>query len=210
MTEETPPLGQPGNPIKLTDPKMMRALAHPARIAILTHLALHGPATATECADVAGLSPSACSYHLRALSRYGIVEEDAESAADGRQRPWRVRVLSFSIDSTSSVPAATRIAGQLLAESLRADNEETRARYLNRQSEYPDDWQHALGDSLDVAHVTPEELTELKHQIDEVIGRYRRLDPAERPQGTLPVRLSMDIYPWFGPEETRPGEAAAT
>jgi len=25
------------------------------------------PATATECADIAGMSPSACSYHLRAL-----------------------------------------------------------------------------------------------------------------------------------------------
>ena len=87
MADETPPLGMPGNPIKLTDPKMMRALAHPARFAILTHLALHGPATATECADVAGLSPSACSYHLRTLARYGITEEDADSAADGRQRP---------------------------------------------------------------------------------------------------------------------------
>ena len=203
MTDELPPLGQPGNPIKLTDPRMMRALAHPARIAIWTHLALHGPATATECADVAGLSPSACSYHLRALARYGIVEEDLDSAADGRQRPWRVRAFSYSIDTTSSVPAATRLAGQMLIESMRADTEETRARYLNRQAEYPDDWQHALGDSLDVAHVTAEELKELKREIDEVIGRYRRLDPAERPERTLPVRLSIDMYPWFGPEEAK-------
>jgi hypothetical protein len=203
MTDELPPLGQLGNPIKLTDPTMLRALAHPARIAIWTHLTLHGPATATECADFAGLSPSACSYHLRALARYGIIEEDPDSAADGRQRPWRVRGWSYSIDTTTSAPAATRLAGQMLIESLRADTEETRARYLNRQAEYPDDWQHALGDSLDVAHVTAEELKELKREIDEVIGRYRRLDPAERPEGTLPVRLSMDMYPWFGPEETK-------
>jgi DNA-binding transcriptional ArsR family regulator len=203
VADELPPYGMPGNPIKLTDPKMMRALAHPARFAILTHLALHGPATATECADVAGLSPSACSYHLRTLARYGIAEEDADSAADGRQRPWRVRVLSFSIDTTSSVPTAARLAGQMLVESMRTDGEQTRARYLDRQSEYPDEWQHELGDSLDVAHVTPEELQELKREIDEVIGRYRRLDPADRPEGTLPVRLSMDIYPWFGPEEAK-------
>src|SRR5579859_2346107 len=71
------------NPIQLTDPQMMRALAHQARIAIWLHLGLHGPATATECAEVAGLSPSACSYHLRTLARYGFVEEDPDSAADG-------------------------------------------------------------------------------------------------------------------------------
>lgn len=29
--------GTPGNPISLTDPRMMRALAHPARMAIWRH-----------------------------------------------------------------------------------------------------------------------------------------------------------------------------
>jgi DNA-binding transcriptional ArsR family regulator len=203
MADELPPLGMPGNPIKLTDPKMMRALAHPARIAIVTHLVLHGPATATECADVAGLSPSACSYHLRALARYGIVEEDRDSAADGRQRPWRARAVSFSIESDSTTPPATKLAGQLLAETFRADGEETRARYLNRQLEYPDEWQHELGDSTDIAHVTPEELHELKGELDKLFERYRRLDPGERPEGVLPVRISLDMYPWFGPEEAK-------
>lgn len=205
MTDDTPALGMPGNPVKLTDPRMMRALAHPARIAIWTHLGLHGPATATECADVAGLTPSACSYHLRALARYGIIEEDPDSAADGRQRPWRVRAVSYTIDTSSSAPATARLAGQMLTESLRADAEETRARYLNRQPEYPVDWQQALGDRQDVAHVTPAELGELKREIGEVLDRYRRLDPAERPDGVLPVRVWLDLYPWFGPEDCAAG-----
>jgi Helix-turn-helix domain len=55
------------------------------------------PATATECAEIAGLSPSACSYHLRTLARHGFVEEDRASAADGRERPWRARLLAFNI-----------------------------------------------------------------------------------------------------------------
>jgi hypothetical protein len=203
MADEVPPLGMPGNPIKLTDPTMMRALAHPARIAILTHLVLHGPATATECADVAGLTPSACSYHLRTLARYGITEEDLDSAADGRQRPWRARAVSFSIESDSSTPPATKLAGQLLAETFRADAEETRARYLTRQRDYPDDWQHVLGDSTDFAHVTPEELEELKGEIARILDRYRRMDPSERREGALPIRISMDMYPWFGPEEAK-------
>src|SRR5580692_1100658 len=134
--------GMPGNPVRLTDPKMMRALAHPARIAIWSHIALRGSVTATECAEVAGLSPSACSYHLRTLAKYGFIEEDRASAANGRERPWRAR--------------------RLLVENMRASSEEVRARYLDRQSEYPADWQRASGEIFSAAHVTPDELDELR------------------------------------------------
>src|ERR1700733_8012115 len=111
--------GTPGNPVSLTDPRMMRALAHPARMAIWQHLGLEGPATATECAAVAGLSPSACSYHLRTLARYGFVEEDPSHAADGRERPWRVKIVAFKIPTGAS-PPAVRDAAPLLGASASA------------------------------------------------------------------------------------------
>lgn len=193
----------PGNPVELTDPKMMRALAHQGRIAIWTYLGLHGPATATECAEIAGLSPSACSYHLRTLARYGFVEEDRASAADGRERPWRARMLAFSLDDAPGMPAATRVASRLLTENLRAAAEENRARYLTRQSEYPAEWQAAAGETFSVAHVTADELERLRDQVLEVMAPYIRLDPASRPAGTLPVRITLDLFPWFGPEEAR-------
>lgn len=195
--------GMPGNPVTVTDPKMMRALAHQGRIAIWTYLGLHGPATATECAQIAGLSPSACSYHLRTLARYGFVEEDPDSAADGRERPWRARMLAFSLEDVPGTPAATRVASRLLVENLRAAAEENRARYLARQSEYPADWQAAAGETFSVAHVTAEELDRMRAQVLEVMAPYIRLDPASRPTGTLPVRIMLDLYPWFGPEEAR-------
>jgi hypothetical protein len=193
----------PGNPVTVTDPKMMRALAHQGRIAIWTYLGLHGPATATECAQIAGLSPSACSYHLRTLARYGFVEEDPDSAADGRERPWRARMLAFSLEDVPGTPAATRVAGRLLVENLRAAAEENRARYLARQSEYPADWQAAAGETFSVAHVTAEELDRMRAQVLEVMAPYIRLDPDSRPTGTLQVRIMLDLYPWFGPEEAR-------
>ncbi len=202
-----PAPGTPENPITLTDPRMMRALAHPARIEIWTYLALHGAATATECAEVAGLSPSACSYHLRALAKYGIVEEDPDSAADGRQRPWRVKMVAFHIDTVETNPAV-KLAGRFLTESIRTATEESRARYLDRQEEYPVDWQKAIGEHNDVAHVTPAELKTLKRRISELIGPYRRLDPAARPPGTLPVHIAIDTYPWFGPDEAKLAEDA--
>jgi predicted ArsR family transcriptional regulator len=195
--------GMPGNPVKLTDPRMMRALAHPARIAIWSHIGLRGPATATECAEVAGLSPSACSYHLRTLAKYGFIEEDRASAANGRERPWRVRLLAFSMEDRPETSAAARMASRLLVENLRASAEETRARYLDRQSEYPAEWQAAPGETFSVAHVTPDELNELRAKLLEVMNTYVRLDPAERSPGALPVEIMLDTFPWFGPEEAK-------
>jgi DNA-binding transcriptional ArsR family regulator len=200
MADE-PEMGTPGNPIELTDPRMMRALAHPARIAIWTHLGLHGPATATECAEIAGLSPSACSYHLRTLARYGFVEEDPGSAADGRERPWRGRLYGFTMEDRPDTPAAARLASGLLAENLRAAAEEIRAQYVVRKAEYPAAWQAASGETFSVAHVTPEELEQMRAKVLEVMAPYIRLDPAERPPGALPVRVTLDLFPWFGPEE---------
>lgn len=199
--------GMPGNLVELTDPKMMRALAHQARIAIWLHLGLNGPATATECAEIAGLSPSACSYHLRTLARYGFVEEDRASAADGRERPWRARMLAFNLADVPGTPAATRVASRLLVENLRAAAEENRARYLMRQSEYPAGWQSASGELFSVAHVTPEELQRMREQVIEVMAPYVRLDPASRPGGARPVRIMLDLFPWFGPEAAEGAEA---
>jgi DNA-binding transcriptional ArsR family regulator len=201
MADDDPAPGTPGNPLKLTDPRMMRALAHPARIAIWTHLGLHGPATATECAEVAGLSPSACSYHLRTLARYGFVEEDPASAADGRERPWRGRLYAFSMEDRPDTPATARLASGLLVENLRAAAEEIRAQYLARKTEYPAGWQAASGEVFSVAHVTPGELEQMRAKVLEVMAPYVRLDPADRPPGARPVRVTLDLFPWFGPED---------
>ena len=195
--------GMPGNPVKLTDPKMMRALAHPARIAIWTHIAMRGPTTATECAEVAGLSPSACSYHLRTLARYGFIEEDRASAADGRERPWRARLLAFTLEDRPDEPAGSRLASRLLVENFRAQAEEIRARYVDRKSEYPADWQAAAGEFFSVAYVTPDELQELRAKLLEIMAAYVRLEEAERSPGALPVRVMLDLFPWFRPEEAK-------
>ena len=46
----------PGPAVVVEDPRAIRALAHPARLAILEHLGTGVTATATECARVCGLS----------------------------------------------------------------------------------------------------------------------------------------------------------
>jgi DNA-binding transcriptional ArsR family regulator len=198
------PPGMPENPLRLDNPRMMRALAHPARIAMLQHLALDGPATATECAAVVGLSPSACSYHLRALARYGFVEEDQASAADGRQRPWRARIISTSFDEGEPhQPDALRAAAHLLAESTQTRFREIRAEYLARAGRYPAAWREVAGWNQDVLHVTVAEAAALRKQIAGLLAGYRRLDPADRPPGAHRVHAVLDLLPWFDPDEAR-------
>jgi predicted ArsR family transcriptional regulator len=192
-------VGTPGNPLRLTDARMMRALAHPARIAIWQHLGLDGPATATECAQIAGLSPSACSYHLRTLARYGIVEEDRTSSSDGRQRPWRVKLIAITVDTGADVSPSAREAGRLLSASASATAEELRDSYRDRESEYPADWREALGTNYDVLHVTPAELVTLQRRLVEVLGEYRRLARGDRPAGAGRVQVTVDLTPWFPP-----------
>ena len=58
--------------MKVTDVRVLAALAHPTRLAILHLLMTVGDSTATGCAAVVGESPSACSYHLRHLERFGL------------------------------------------------------------------------------------------------------------------------------------------
>ena len=195
--------GTPENPLQITDPRAMRALAHPARIAILQHLVLDGPATATECAEVAGLSPSACSYHLRALARHGFVSEDPASAADGRHRPWRASVVALSVGQDPGRPDAVRAASRLLVESLQARGEELRAQYLDRQLEYPPEWQDAAKMQQDVLHVTADELAAVRAELQAVLTRYRRLDPAGRPAGARRVHAVIEMVPWFNPAGDR-------
>jgi DNA-binding transcriptional ArsR family regulator len=84
----------------------MRALAHPTRLSLLDHLHDVDQATATECAAAVGDSPSSCSYHLRALARWGFVE--AATGGVGRERPWRATAARIEFTSEGLESAVLR------------------------------------------------------------------------------------------------------
>src|SRR5215469_1275837 len=97
--------------IRLRDPREMRALAHPARLAIIDALASGDELTATECAAITGLSPSATAYHLKFLERHHFAER-APARDDGRQRPWR-ETSRARVDLDTSTPAGAAAASAL-------------------------------------------------------------------------------------------------
>ncbi|MGH3152377.1 MAG: winged helix-turn-helix domain-containing protein, partial [Streptosporangiaceae bacterium] len=61
--------------IKLTDARALRAYAHPVRMKLVGLLRTEGPLTATRAAELLGESTGTCSFHLRQLAKYGLVEE---------------------------------------------------------------------------------------------------------------------------------------
>ncbi|WP_165781397.1 ArsR/SmtB family transcription factor [Streptosporangium minutum] len=186
----------------LTDPTAMRALAHPARLAILNRLQSEGPATATEVADVVGVTPSAASYHLRMLAKYGFAE-DAPARGDGRERLWRSTPGGFTVSNEPDDRPEVRAAKDLLIKAVRdqAAGELTRA--LSNYDREPPEWRKASTFSRQVLLVDAEELGRLNEQIDELLSPYRAT-VRQRSQAPAGARISEAQVSLFPRVERRP------
>src|SRR3954471_6060844 len=111
-------LTNPMDDVLITDPQAMRALAHPVRLAVLSYLQGHGPATATQLSPHVGATPSVTSWHLRHLATFGLVvdADPDEVPGDRRQRWWKARARGFSVevgDDPESLVAARALGDQL-------------------------------------------------------------------------------------------------
>ncbi|MHA6757787.1 ArsR/SmtB family transcription factor [Streptacidiphilus sp. PAMC 29251] len=178
----------------LADPRAMRAVAHPTRLALLEALAQREPLTATEAAEVIGESPTNCAFHLRTLAKYGFVEEAGD--APGRRRPWRLKHIGFSFDGNQGDPELSH-ASEALAHLL-WETWLNRAGTVNaRRSRFTGAWQQVTSGVENLAYVTPDEAEQLTADLREVLDRYRdRLeDASRRPAGSLPVEMLLFTYP---------------
>ena len=177
--------------MKLTEPKDIRALAHPARLAVIEELYGGRELTATECAEIAGLTPSAMSYHMRSLERAGIVER-APTTGDGRERPWRAAGGYIQVDSNSSTMSqaasaalTSTVAGQL-------------AEQLNAWSARKDDdpaWRDRGGVNSGQLWLLPDEAAEVENTIFELLDKYRDRNEKNAPEGARRVRAAMFLFP---------------
>jgi DNA-binding transcriptional ArsR family regulator len=179
---------------QLTDPRDMRALAHPIRLALLEVLAVYGPLTATRAGELIGESPSSCSFHLRTLARHNFVEETGDGR--GRQRPWRIVSYGMTIPA---IPAdsETFIAAEAVAQ-ISAERQLDRLRQWWAKRRGADQaWLDASSQSETVAWLTPAELGEINDAIVEVLTRHhdRLSDPDQRPPGAELVELLYFSYP---------------
>ena len=188
--------GDPLGDVVITDPKAMRALAHPVRLAILDVLRRNGPSTATELAPAVGSSPSVASWHLRHLASFGLVR-DSEPSADRRYRRWEAvgRGYRFEVPEApadaEARSAARRLSGQMF---LRAG--EVPARWLAETEPGLDPaWRRLAGVANTRVVVSADELASIVAELENVLAPYVTRDPAGRPSGSRGVRLLRYVLP---------------
>jgi predicted ArsR family transcriptional regulator len=187
--------------VQLTDPRALRAVAHPTRLKLIGLLRRLGPLTATQAGKRIGESPAGCSFHLRQLAKWGLVEE--AGGGRGRERPWRATA------HTTEWPGAE--GGEEVEEASDALTRVVLGRYFEeamdwvaRRGKEPREWADVpLGDRI--IYATAAEMEEIDRRIDEVLAPYARrvADRESRPEGARPVS-------WIGlpiPIEDEPGEA---
>jgi predicted ArsR family transcriptional regulator len=171
-----------------SDPKALRALAHPLRWKLIDLLGSETTATATRCAEVLGESEASCSYHLRILAKYGYVVRAPGQA--GREKPWQLTSPEQNL-----FPADPDIDEALAAEAaveVFLDHEiaKLKAR-LRRKDLEPEQWRRATYLQGTSTWLTAEELQQVSAQLDEISSRHldRLTNPALRPPGAREVRL---------------------
>ncbi|MGX4733565.1 winged helix-turn-helix domain-containing protein [Kitasatospora griseola] len=138
---------------------------HPVRIALLDLLAEAGTVTSTGAAARLGLSSGLCSFHLRQLARYGLVEEVPQG---GRARPWRLR---WETEDTPAPHPVHPTGATDAAEAPEAAAEPFTA----------------------VLHLTPAEAGELQQNVRALMARY--VGRKDRPRGARPYAAAARIVP---------------
>ncbi|WP_203991407.1 winged helix-turn-helix domain-containing protein [Sphaerisporangium rufum] len=180
----------------IDDPRAMRALAHPARVTILRRLQIDGPATATECARAAAVSPSACSYHLRMLAKYGFVAE-APGRGDARERVWQARQRGWMLAEPDEITPELAEAKNALAGTVVAEMADEVMRYLAGSPRESREWRQAAVFNHMTLRVNADELAELGRRVTEVLEPYlSRNRPGEAaPPDARVVQAVVHLYP---------------
>lgn len=177
-------------PYRFEDPRSIRALAHPARLAIIDALATGEELTATQCAELTGLSPSATAYHLKLLERYGLAET-APPRPDRRERPWRATGRQLHVDVDGSTPAGAAAAAAVVAAHI----DTTRAIAVDFAAAghtEPEKWRDAAVLNNADLWLTAAEFQRLGEELGAVIAPYRK---RTRPPGTRRVRVMNVVVP---------------
>ena len=178
----------------ISDPRAMRALAHPVRLALVEALGREGELTATRAAELLDESPGNMSWHLQTLAKYGYIEE--AGGGRGRSRPWRLTTTSNRFRTTGQGQAADA-AGDAL-ESVLAEQTYAQLReWFTERRSYPNEWREAAFTSYSIGYLTVEEMAQLGDEVAALFGRYkdRVLDKERRPADAEPIKLFAFGHP---------------
>jgi predicted transcriptional regulator len=185
----------PTSRVELRDARAMRAYAHPLRLKLVGLLRRLGPHTATQAAKALGDNVPNCSFHLRQLAKYGLVER--VEGGDNRERPWKASAMSTSWDDDGAQPEQRAAADHLTGTILDLYVEMARSWLRDRDRESAE-WRRVTGIGDMMLHVTPDEMADVRRRIEAILEplQARQSDPALRPDGSRPINLIQIAMPW--------------
>ncbi|MDQ0078308.1 ArsR/SmtB family transcription factor [Arthrobacter oryzae] len=203
-TPETEPAAQEGakrrvrpeKKVEITDPKAIRALAHAARLEVISELySTQVSRTATELAAQTGLTPSAMSYHLRALQKWGIVEP-AATAGDARERRWRAAGSEFTINSGGGVASPEFAVLDLELDAFRRRVDAyAKVRDQRRQDSESTESPGLVVLSSNLLYLTPAQRSELTAKVFGLLKEYELDDPEHVPEGAERMATMWSLIP---------------
>ncbi|MEU7748845.1 helix-turn-helix domain-containing protein [Nonomuraea sp. NPDC049158] len=176
---------------KISDPQVLKVVAHPLRVRLLGLLRGDGPATASELGRKVGESSGSTSYHLRELAKYGFIEEDPERR-DGRERRWRARHQYTSWDN---LEMAATPEGQEAVRIMQLRQLEALGRAVEafEAGEWPAELVEVSGMSDHLVRLPAAGVRELSERVDalvrELSERY-----ADDP-GAVPMSVWSAVFP---------------
>jgi predicted ArsR family transcriptional regulator len=180
--------------LQLTDPKGLRAYAHPIRLTLMGLLRRSGPLTATQAGERIDESAASCSFHLRQLAKYGLVEE--AGGGRGRERPWRATAITTEWPADGPNPEAVE-AGAMLSRVVVEHYFEQAIGWLDRRREKTSEWAEKAVVSDHVVYLTADELEEIGTRMRALLDPYleRNEDAGARPEGARPVNYIQLGFP---------------
>jgi DNA-binding transcriptional ArsR family regulator len=187
---------RPEKKVEITDPKAIRALAHAARLEVISELySTQVSRTATELAAQTGLTPSAMSYHLRALQKWGIVVP-AATAGDARERRWKAAGTDFTINSGGGVASPEFAVLDLELDAYRRRvNAYARTRDERRQRGEAVDGTSSVVLASNLLHLTPAQAGELNERLFDLLKDYELEDPDRVPEGAVRMATMWSMIP---------------
>lgn len=183
-------------PRPMSDPRVLRAIAHPTRGRILDELGATGPMRAADVGEALDIPANQASFHLRQLAKYGVIQPAPEAARDKRDRVWKLAdERGFRLD----VQGIEKQPGGKAAVSIFRQNKAAWAHRLVDEvfsfTQRKDSFSAIVDQTM---KLTKDEAGEFMGEVDEVLAKW-----AEKTRGRSRDRRTYVFYSMVQPY---PGE----
>jgi DNA-binding transcriptional ArsR family regulator len=182
---------EPEPTVDVSDPRVLRALAHPLRNALLALLRSEGPSTASRLGARLGESSGTTSYHLRQLAELGFVAE-VPGHGTARERWWRAlhRSTRWRTEDLAGREGGAEVVEEFTHFSLGVQRRML-ATHAEQREQLEPAWRDATSLNDWGLHLSPAGARALADELNGVLERWR--DEREEP-GQPMVHVLVDVF----------------